>query len=395
MLFTTFLASRLLITCAWTPQGSWLKGSSPPWEAHTGSISVTLSDGSILLMGGQKGEHGGALFDCFNCTKEVWRLEPEEEKWTDLSSDVPWDPRWGHSAAVAGDDTVWMMFGCCERGRPTVMLTDIWVYNPIKGMPWKSMDSTPPFEGIQATSVAFRGDDLWVVGGWSQQRGTLSQVAVLHTKTLKWTVKSDHAQVPWLHRADHATAISPNGEWLLLFAGQHRDAKTGKWSRLKDTWRVKLPEASAQSWKEIGGLHAQKVLSGARSSVPVLILNSGWLLILAGHVTPDLEDLKVKQEDTAGMVDHHAKTDFQTYNDIQALDLKDGGEGGWRIVEADAPWAPRDDCAAAVSKGALLLFGGGTLYGGGGYLRDVWKLPNAAEHYGLKDEKSGKSQDEL
>mmetsp|Transcript_19690 Transcript_19690/g.46143 ORF Transcript_19690/g.46143 Transcript_19690/m.46143 type:complete len:266 (-) Transcript_19690:382-1179(-) len=164
---------------------AWELSAEPPWAAHTGSISVPMTDGSVLLLGGQAGRHGGALFDCFNCTNDVWRFEPTTEQWSNLSADVPWDPRWGHSAIATPDGTVWVIFGCCKKGMPTVMLNDIWTFNPSKGAPWTLVKQRPPFEGVQATSVALLGDDLWVVGGWSQSRGTLSQVAVFSTKMLE------------------------------------------------------------------------------------------------------------------------------------------------------------------------------------------------------------------
>lgn len=366
---------------------AWQRSTEPPWAAHTGSIAVPRADGSVLLLGGQQGEHGGALFDCFNCTNEVWNFEPSTEAWTDLSADVPWDPRWGHSAIGMPDDTVWLLFGCCERGKPTIMLRDVWTYNPAKGVPWTRMQTTPPFEGVQATSVAALGDDLYVVAGWSQHRGTLSQVAVLSTKTLQWTVKSDHGQAPWLHRADHATAITPDGKWLILYSGQHRDDKTGQWSRLKDTWRVPLPDARPGEWEQLGDLNA------ARSSVPVVILPSGWLLALGGHWVPEDEPLQAKQEDIEGMLDHHRKTTFHTYNDVLAIDLKLGGKGGWKVVEASAPWTARDDCAGgALADGSMIVFGGGTLYGGGGYLRDVWRLPDPASFYKLSSTPAGSDE---
>mmetsp|Transcript_80345 Transcript_80345/g.247747 ORF Transcript_80345/g.247747 Transcript_80345/m.247747 type:complete len:393 (-) Transcript_80345:66-1244(-) len=381
MAFAARLAAVLAaIARAWeSPTGTpWQRSILPPWDAHTGSISVSKADGSVLLLGGQKGEHGGALFDCFNCTNEVWNFEPSTETWMDLSADVPWEPRWGHSAVATADGTVWMLFGCCERGKPAVMLRDVWTYNPAKGVPWTQMDTVPPFEGVQATSIAVYGDDLWVVAGWSQSRGTLSQVAVLSSKTLQWTVKSDHGQAPWKHRADHATAISPDGKWLILYAGQHRDEKTGHWMRLKDTWRVSLPDAKPGDWEQLGDLNA------ARSSVPVAILPSGWLLSLGGHWVPEDEELKAKQEDTEAMIDHHRKMTFHTYNDVLALDLKNGGKDGWKVVEDNAPWEPRDDCAGGVlTDGSLIIFGGGTLYGGGGYLQDVWRLPDPTTFYRL------------
>lgn len=371
---------------AWEAQSAeggptWQVSATPPWRPHTGSIAAPLSDGSVLLLAGQAGEHGGALFDCFNCTSEVWSFDQERETWTNKSEEVPWEPRWGHSAAVEEDDTVWLLFGCCEKGRPTVMFRDVWTYNPLKRVPWTRMATEPPFEGIQATSVALWGEDLWVCGGWSQSRGTLSQVATLSTKTLAWTVRSEHGEAPWRHRADHATAVSPDGAWLFLYAGQHRDDKTGHWFRLKDTWRVPLlGEAKAAEWQQLGDLNA------ARSSVPVLVLPTGFLLSLGGHFVPDDEELKTQQSDVQGMIDHHRAGKFQVHNDVLALDLRgDGCLSGWRVVEQRAPWPARDDCAAAVGKdGAVLLFGGGTLYGGGGYLQDVWRLPAAATAYSLE-----------
>eukprot|EP00931_Biecheleriopsis_adriatica_P009761 TRINITY_DN110836_c0_g1_i1.p1 TRINITY_DN110836_c0_g1~~TRINITY_DN110836_c0_g1_i1.p1 ORF type:complete len:409 (-),score=77.71 TRINITY_DN110836_c0_g1_i1:147-1319(-) len=351
--------------------------ATPPWKPHTGSLAAPLSDGSMLLIGGQAGRHGGANFDCFNCTSEVWRFRHQTAEWENLSEDVPWDPRWGHSVVTKADDTVWMFFGCCERGKPTVMLRDIWTFNPMTGAAWVKVNTEPPFEGIQASSLALLGDDVWVVGGWSQHRATLSQVVVLDTVTLRWTVKSKHGEAPWDSRADHATAISPDGKWLVMFGGQHAKDGGRFWNRCKDTWRVPLPSAKASEWEQIGDLPA------ARSSPAVFVLHTGWLMTIGGHWTPDKELLAAKQEDREGMEKHHEETRFDTYNDVVALDLNTASKT-WRLLEKQAPWPSRDDCAAGVSSdGTILIFGGGTLYGGGGYHQDVWRLNGAAEKYKL------------
>jgi len=358
-------------------------GGLPPWQPHTGSIAVPLSDGSMLLLAGQAGLHGGGTLDCFNCTSEVWRLDPPKVAWTDLSQEVPWDPRWGHSVAVMPDDTVWMMFGCCERGKPTVMFRDVWTYNPVKGMPWTRIDTVPPFEGIQATSIAIRGNKIWVVGGWSQSRGTLSQVAVMDTDSLKWKQKSEHGAVPWDSRADHASAISPDGLWLVIFGGQHASDGGSRWTRLKDTWRVPLPGGRHSEWEQLGDL------SGARSSPCTMVLSTGWLITFGGHWTPETELLEATQSDVEGMKKHHEKTEFKIYKDVLAFDLRGVGEKAkeWKVLETKAAWPARDDAAAAVtSDGTIIMFGGGTMYGGGGYHQDVWKLENASQKFGLSRE---------
>lgn len=357
----------------------WELKKEPPWVPHTGSIAVPLATGHIVLLGGQAGEHGGALFDCFNCTNEVWDYSAEEDAWTDLTSEVPWDPRWGHSAVATEDDTVYLMFGCCEKGKPTVMLRDMWMFNPTKGIPWSRVAASPgpPFEGIQAAAVALRGDELWVTGGWSQHRGTLSLVAKMSIKSNGWELVSKHGLVPWKHRADHEAAISPDGDWLFIFAGQHRDAKTGDWSRLQDTWRLPLANPSASQWTQLGDLNAP------RSSARAILLPSGWLVTLGGHWVPDSDNLNDKGKEEE-IVEHHLKQEFRVYNDILAMNLNTGGAEGWKEVDADAVWPARDDCAGALTPGGgIAIFGGGTVYGGGGYLRDVWMLRDADAFYGL------------
>lgn len=354
----------------------------PPWQPHTGSIAAPISDGTMLLIAGQAGRHGGANFDCFNCTNEIWRFDHGSASWTNLSDDVPWDPRWGHSVVAMPDDTVWLLFGCCERGKPTVMLRDVWTYNPLAGTGWNKVKTEPPFEGVQATSAAIRGNDIWVVGGWSQTRGTLSLVAVLNTDTLNWNLVSKNGEPPWDSRADHATAISPDGQWLVLFGGQHAKDGGRFWMRCKDTWRVSLPSAKTGEWERLGDLAA------ARSSPSVMMLPTGWLITLGGHWTPETEQLDSQQEDVEGMQKHHEETEFKTYNDVLGLDLNAGSKT-WKVLETRAAWPSRDDAAAQVSSdGTILIFGGGTLYGGGGYHQDVWRLEAAAQKYGLPKSKS-------
>eukprot|EP00929_Paragymnodinium_shiwhaense_P080961 TRINITY_DN42269_c0_g1_i1.p1 TRINITY_DN42269_c0_g1~~TRINITY_DN42269_c0_g1_i1.p1 ORF type:complete len:401 (-),score=72.26 TRINITY_DN42269_c0_g1_i1:338-1540(-) len=371
----------------------WQKSSAdPPWLPHAGSLAAPLSDGSILLIGGQAGLHGGAMFDCFECMKEVWRFEPSTEVWSNLTSDVPWDPRWGHSVLAAKDDAVWMFFGCCEVGKPGVMFTDIWTFNPTKGLPWRQVDAAPPFEGIQATSMAAKASNIWLAGGWSQSRGTLSLVAVFNTKTLGWKIITDHNVAPWPTRADHGSAISPDGSWLFIFGGQHEENGGSYWVRLQDTWRVRLTDAAdATKWEKIGDL------TSPRSSPALSLLPNGWLITLGGHVTPEGEQLDSNIEERDAVQKHHDDTFFKPMGDMHALNLNNAGEDGWRLLEGTAPWPARDDCAAVVTKdtATLLLFGGGTLYGGGGYHRDVWKIEDVAAAYALDSTKAAAKADEL
>ncbi|CAJ1364979.1 unnamed protein product [Effrenium voratum] len=351
----------------------------PPWQPHTGSIAAPLSDGSMLLkIGGQAGRHGGANFDCFNCTNEVWHFKHQTAEWKNLTEDVPWDPRWGHSVITKADDTVMLFFGCCERGKPTVMLRDVWSFNPLKGLGWSKMETQPPFEGIQATSAALTGSHIWFVGGWSQFRGTLSQVVVFDLDTLKWIVKSKEGEAPWDSRADHATAISPDGAWLVMFGGQHAKDQGRQWKRCEDTWRVPLPSGLASEWQRIGDLPS------ARSSPGVMVLRSGWLITLGGHWTPPTEKINAKnQADREAMEKHHEETEFKSYNDVVALDLNTASKA-WTILEKEAPWPSRDDVAVGVTvDDTILIFGGGTMYGGGGYHQDVWRLEKASQRYRL------------
>jgi len=379
--------NSLILSVLLVPSSSqWLAASGvgwqkmdglPPWKPHTGSIAAPLSDGSMLLIAGQAGRHGGATFDCFNCTNEVWRFQHKTAEWKDLSKDVPWDPRWGHSVVTKADDTVMLFFGCCEKGKPTVMFRDVWTFNPMKGVPWNKLETQPPFEGIQATSAALTGNEIWFVGGWSQHRTTLSHVVTFNVDTLKWTMKSPHGAAPWESRADHATAISPDGQWLVMFGGQ--SAKNGgrQWKRCEDTWRVKLEGYTVSGWERIGDLPA------ARSSPGVMVLPSGWLLTMGGHWTPPTEVLEAKQDDRKGMEEHHEATEFKSYNDVVALDLNSMSKT-WKVLETEAPWPSRDDEAVSVTKDdTILIFGGGTMYGGGGYHQDVWRLEKASRAYKL------------
>eukprot|EP00933_Yihiella_yeosuensis_P023164 TRINITY_DN18085_c0_g1_i1.p1 TRINITY_DN18085_c0_g1~~TRINITY_DN18085_c0_g1_i1.p1 ORF type:complete len:393 (+),score=70.89 TRINITY_DN18085_c0_g1_i1:102-1280(+) len=385
-----FILAVRVSSAGWNiPEGvGWEQTEEPPdWNEHTGSIATALSDGSILLIGGQAGKHGGANLDCFNCTKEVWKFEPADAIWTNISENVPWDPRWGHSVVTTPDDTVWMLFGCCEPDKPTVMFRDIW---KMKDDTWVAVDAAPPHEGVQATSVAARGNILYVVGGWSQSRGTLSHVLTFNTDSLEWKTISEDGVAPFPSRADHNSAISPDGSWLYIFGGQHEEGGGKFWTRLKDTWRVPLPDASSDAWEQVGDLAA------ARSSPAMALLPTGWLITLGGHWTPDLEELKTKQSDVDGMQEHHEATEFQTYNDVLALDIASGAKE-WKTLEKVAIWPGRDDCAATLGRdGSLYIFGGGTLYGGGGYHHDTWRLRNPVEVYGLhKTKKQGDEKTEL
>mmetsp|Transcript_43120 Transcript_43120/g.80391 ORF Transcript_43120/g.80391 Transcript_43120/m.80391 type:complete len:114 (-) Transcript_43120:68-409(-) len=106
-------------------------------------------------------------------------------------------------------------------------------------------------------------------------------------------------------------------------------------------------------------------------------------MTLGGHWTPETELLTAGIDDLEGQAKHHEETDFRTYNDVLALNLNTASKT-WKAVETKAPWPSRDDVAVGVTKDdTILIFGGGTLYGGGGYLHDVWRLEKASEKYKL------------
>lgn len=377
---------RLVVTmtlvtavACWGPKTGlgWQQGATPPWPAHTGSICTTLSNGTVILLGGQRGDHGGGQFEAANCTNQVYSFEVEEDTWINHTEVVPWTKRWGHSAVTTPDDMVWMFFGCCEPDSPRIMLNDVWTWNPVLGGPWKQMDTKHPFEGLEATSAALRnGDEIWIVGGWSSSRGTLSQVEYLSTTTLQWTVKSDTHKAPWQTRANHATAISPDNEWLFVFGGQHRDWKTGRWTRIGDTWRVRLSDYSLSAWQEINGLEP------GRASPTAIYLPNGWLITTGGHYVPEHAMDSAEEDYVKNMHDDMHKQTLW-FNDVWALDMSTGGRSGFKLVEKEAPWIGRDDQASCESGGSILVFGGGRKYGGGDYLNDAWRLPNAASVYHL------------
>lgn len=103
------------------------------WEARAWSPSVVLSDGSIVLMGGQ-----GSFGQVDRYKNDVWRSTDMGATWTQMTAAAEWVGRDRHACVVSPDDSIVIMGGDYYK--------DVW-RSIDKGVTWVQLSSLPDLYG--------------------------------------------------------------------------------------------------------------------------------------------------------------------------------------------------------------------------------------------------------
>ncbi len=89
------------------------------WAARYGHSSVALPDGSIVLIGGFGLDNG--------LTNDVWRSTDNGATWTEVTAGAGWTVRSGHSSVTLPDGSVVLIGGRDSGG---VFTNDVWRFQP-------------------------------------------------------------------------------------------------------------------------------------------------------------------------------------------------------------------------------------------------------------------------
>ncbi len=177
-----------------TPNAGWSPRLAPGF--------VVFKD-RMWVLGGTSDFYENNDTTLFN---DVWSSADGKEWKLELAK-APWSKR-AHGQAVVFDGKIWIMGGGHRNPKP-IPTNDVWFSED--GVNWtlatKSAEWLPR---MWFSAVVYR-DRMWVIGGWSEEKGNFGDV--WHSKDGKtWTeLKSD---VIWSPRHEHSAFVYRDKLWV-------------------------------------------------------------------------------------------------------------------------------------------------------------------------------------
>lgn len=414
---------------------------SEPWrkasglqsiEPIAGHAAISLSDGSVVMMGGRIGGESGIL------SSEVWRSTDQGMTWVQQTEEAPWGPREGHHAVRLPGDKI-LLIGGREPGNSTAELKDAWISEDrgvtwtriVEQAPWPALIGgavaatsdgvvyliTPPgefgnevwtsFDGSDWLStgpadfsprtdfaaVALYGGMLVVSGGVASEDGeTLDDVWRSGSWGMFWMQDMDPA--PFGARSGHRAVLIEEdhgyySEHRILIVGgknQHGQPVTDVWGMRDsdDTWARQSANAGWSGKTEFAAVALSDgsvlVIGGAPSSDEPL-----WISADFGETWEVVQGQSATGRAPWSARAHHASVLLADGSAVVAGGIGAGGhlgdvwsldgpDGNWARQNADAPWTARQGAAFAVLfDGGLLLMGGESA---AGPENDLWYSPD-------------------
>ena len=126
-----------------------------PWSARKYFQSVVLTNGDVLVMGGDGGNG--------SCINDIWRSSDGGTNWNQIPATGHWDPRRAFQALVLGNNDILVMGGNVLSNNS--QLGDVWLSQD-GGTNWSVINSSAwtPRSSFQAEIV---GSTIFVYGGYT------------------------------------------------------------------------------------------------------------------------------------------------------------------------------------------------------------------------------------
>ena len=149
--------STMLANDVWrsTDKGStWTQmTAAAEWSEREFLSSVSLLDGSIVMMGGS--DIYGTMMN------DVWRSTDKGATWTRLTDNAWWSPRYAHTSVATPDGTIVMMGGWDTNG----LKNDVWK-SPDGGSTWMQLTTNGGWAArCSHTSVILPDGSIVLMGG--------------------------------------------------------------------------------------------------------------------------------------------------------------------------------------------------------------------------------------
>jgi pimeloyl-ACP methyl ester carboxylesterase len=283
---------------------------SAEWSARCRHTSVVLSDGSIVLMGGDDGKY----------KNDVWRSTDRGATWTQMTANAGWAPRSSHTSVALPDDSIVLMGGLdsgtryrdvwrsIDQGATWIQMTanagwsgrellasvalsdgsiilmggddggslftsarknDVW-RSTDQGATWTRLTSNAGWKGRYASSVVTLSDDTIVLTGGV---GSNWHNDVWHSTNQGTTWLQVTTNADWHKRAGHQ-AVALSDDSIILMGGNEAD------THYNDVWRSTDQGAT---WTQI----TANVVWPPRTVLSSVVLPDDSIVLMGGYLDDD------------------------------------------------------------------------------------------------------------
>jgi len=334
--------------------------ASAGWAPRYNLNAVALTDGSILVLGGndENGITGAA--------NDVWRSTDEGATWTEVNASAGWATRDQHASVVMPDGSIVLMGG---NGQGVIgdvgyagLFNDTW-RSTDDGATWTMMNGSAPWAArCSFSSVALPDDSIVLMGGddWSNYWMNDSWRSTDDGST--WT------QLPnagWLPRYWQSSVAMPNGNIVLMGGNNLYNNYCG------DVWSLTTAGSSVQNPS-----HTYTAMGNYNVTLQAYNAEGYSSIQRAGYITVPVPApvAGFSASPTSGAVPFKVTFTDQSLGSPSGWAWYFGDEnftGPWTQVNAGAAWPAREGASSvAMPDGGIVLMGGST---SSGLMNDIWR----------------------
>jgi hypothetical protein len=353
--------------------GPWIMMAGTPWRERADHTSVTLPDGSIVIMGGDR----GYAYSYGESRNDVWRSTDMGATWTEMTLGAEWATRLGHTSVVLPDGSIVLMGGRGYQFPGVLTYNDVW-RSTDQGATWTQMTANAEWHSRYGhTSVVLPDGSIVLMGGYyyTGTNYTLNDVWRSTDMGATWTQMTASAEGG--ERQNHTSVVLTDGSIVLM--GGYKINSVGGYA---DVWRS----------TDMGATWTQMTASaewGGRSDHTSVALADGSIILMGGF---DSNNVWRSTDQGATWTQMTASAEWGRRDGHTSVVLPDesivlvggvGDEGNWFdawrstdqgatwTIMAGTPWAAREShTSVALPDGSIILMGGETE---GNSLNDVWR----------------------
>jgi uncharacterized delta-60 repeat protein len=230
---------------------------SAEWSGRYSHTSVTMPDGSIVLMGG---------YDGITYKNDVWRSTDNGATWIQMTASAEWVGRAFYSSVVTPDGSIVLMGGASQNG----ILNDVW-RSTDNGATWTLMTANAGWLARNAfNSVAMPDGSIVLMGGYTPS--VMNDVWRSTDNGATWTIVNSNAD--WSARGFFSSVVMPDGSIILM------GGATNVLNPNNDVWRttdngVTWTQLSNAGWPE-------------RFSHTSVVMPDGSIVLMGGGIKSDV-----------------------------------------------------------------------------------------------------------
>jgi len=194
---------------------TWVQtyGNPSKWSPRTGASAVATNDGSAVILGGYS--------DAYGRSNDVWRSINNGETWSQMkphNASQWWDRRDYSCAVTLSDDSIVLMGGL---GQTLGVTNDTWISYDY-GKTWTKQNSSSGWAKRQTLSCAALSDDTIIIAGGAGSGLTPSygDVWISVDRGLTWSLQTDNPG--WTSRSE-AQLVPLSDDSLILVGGYHKE----------------------------------------------------------------------------------------------------------------------------------------------------------------------------